>query len=104
MCGVGVAYNSRIGGVRMLDGRVTDRVEAESLSLNPQYIDIYSASWGPSDDGQTVEGPGTLATAAFLNGITKVCLTILKPALRIFKRPLALHYFEVFLILLSMLI
>jgi len=72
MCGVGVAYNARIGGVRMLDGRVTDRVEAESLSLNPQYIDIYSASWGPSDDGMTVEGPGTLATAAFLNGITKV--------------------------------
>jgi len=70
-CGVGVAYNSKIGGVRMLDGRVTDRVEAESLSLNPQYIDIYSASWGPSDDGMTVEGPGTLASAAFLNGITK---------------------------------
>jgi hypothetical protein len=59
-------------GVRMLDGRVTDKVEAESLSLNPQYIDIYSASWGPSDDGTTVEGPGTLATAAFLNGIKKV--------------------------------
>ena len=71
-CGVGVAFNARIGGVRMLDGRVTDRVEAESLSLNPQYIDIYSASWGPSDDGMTVEGPGTLAAAAFLNGITKV--------------------------------
>eukprot|EP00794_Sanderia_malayensis_P013701 gene13701-biopygen10999 len=70
-CGVGVAYNARIGGVRMLDGRVTDRVEAESLSLNPQYIDIYSASWGPSDDGTTVEGPGTLAAAAFANGITK---------------------------------
>ncbi|EDO47748.1 predicted protein, partial [Nematostella vectensis] len=70
-CGVGVAFNARIGGVRMLDGRVTDKVEAESLSLNPQYIDIYSASWGPSDDGATVEGPGTLATAAFLNGIQK---------------------------------
>jgi len=71
VCGVGVAFNARIGGVRMLDGRVTDRVEAESLSLNPQYIDIYSASWGPSDDGMTVEGPGTLATAAFQNGINK---------------------------------
>ena len=59
----------------MLDGRVTDRVEAESLSLNPQYIDIYSASWGPSDDGTTVEGPGTLASAAFANGIAKVLLT-----------------------------
>jgi len=70
-CGVGVAYGARIGGVRMLDGRVTDRVEAESLSLNPQYIDIYSASWGPSDDGTTVEGPGTLASAAFANGIAK---------------------------------
>lgn len=57
----------------MLDGRVTDKVEAASLSLNPQFIDIYSASWGPSDDGATVEGPGTLAAAAFENGITKVC-------------------------------
>ena len=56
----------------MLDGRVTDRVEAESLSLNPQYIDIYSASWGPSDDGTTVEGPGVLATQAFENGVNKV--------------------------------
>lgn len=56
----------------MLDGRVTDKVEAASLSLNPQFIDIYSASWGPSDDGATVEGPGTLAAAAFENGITKV--------------------------------
>ena len=63
----------------MLDGRVTDKVEAASLSLNPQFIDIYSASWGPSDDGATVEGPGTLAAAAFENGITKVfikCATL----------------------------
>ena len=34
----------------MLDGDVTDAVEARSLSLNPQHIDIYSASWGPDDD------------------------------------------------------
>lgn len=60
----------------MLDGRVTDKVEAASLSLNPQFIDIYSASWGPSDDGATVEGPGTLAAAAFENGITKVLLVL----------------------------
>jgi len=70
-CGVGIAFDAKVGGVRMLDGRVTDRVEAESLSLNPQHIDIYSASWGPSDDGQTVEGPGQLAAAAFKNGIEK---------------------------------
>ena len=41
ICGVGIAYDSKIGGVRMLDGDVTDAVEARSLSLNNQHIHIY---------------------------------------------------------------
>lgn len=69
ICAVGIAYDSKIGGVRMLDGDVTDAVEARSISLNNQHIDIYSASWGPDDDGKTVDGPGTLASRAFINGI-----------------------------------
>lgn len=60
-------------GVRMLDGEVTDMVEAQSLSLNPQHIDVYSASWGPEDDGKTVDGPAKLAKEAFLRGVTEVC-------------------------------
>lgn len=71
ICGVGVAYNAKIGGVRMLDGEVTDMVEAQSLSLNPQHIDIYSASWGPEDDGKTVDGPAKLAKEAFMRGVTE---------------------------------
>uniref|UniRef100_A0AAQ6A3H8 P/Homo B domain-containing protein n=1 Tax=Amphiprion ocellaris TaxID=80972 RepID=A0AAQ6A3H8_AMPOC len=71
VCGVGVAYNAKIGGVRMLDGEVTDVVEAHSLSLNPQHIHIYSASWGPEDDGKSLDGPAKLAREAFLQGITK---------------------------------
>uniref|UniRef100_A0A6Q2Y3G6 P/Homo B domain-containing protein n=1 Tax=Esox lucius TaxID=8010 RepID=A0A6Q2Y3G6_ESOLU len=71
VCGVGVAYNARIGGVRMLDGEVTDIVEAHSLSFNSQHIDIYSASWGPEDDGKTVDGPAKLAKEAFLRGVTE---------------------------------
>lgn len=59
-------------GVRMLDGDVTDSVEAQSLSLRNNHIDIYSASWGPDDDGRTVDGPATLARKAFYDGITKV--------------------------------
>jgi len=55
----------------MLDGDVTDAVEAQSLSLRPQHIDIYSASWGPDDDGRTVDGPGPLAWHAFQQGIRK---------------------------------
>lgn len=56
----------------MLDGPVSDAVEAASLSFNPDHIDIYSASWGPEDDGKTVDGPGPLAKQAFLDGINKV--------------------------------
>ncbi|XP_047506418.1 furin-like protease 1 isoform X2 [Pieris napi] len=71
LCAVGVAYEASVGGVRMLDGDVTDAVEARSLSLNPQHVDIYSASWGPDDDGKTVDGPGELATRAFIEGVNK---------------------------------
>ncbi|XP_055539465.1 furin-like protease 2 isoform X1 [Wyeomyia smithii] len=69
-CGVGVAYNASIGGVRMLDGTVNDAVEAKALGLNPEHIHIYSASWGPEDDGSTVDGPGPLARRAFIFGVT----------------------------------
>ncbi|XP_074174248.1 furin isoform X3 [Rhinolophus sinicus] len=71
VCGVGVAYNAHIGGVRMLDGEVTDAVEARSLGLNPNHIHIYSASWGPEDDGKTVDGPARLAEEAFFRGVSQ---------------------------------
>ncbi|XP_015424592.1 PREDICTED: proprotein convertase subtilisin/kexin type 6 [Myotis davidii] len=63
---------SVLPGIRMLDGDVTDVVEAKSLGVRPNYIDIYSASWGPDDDGKTVDGPGRLAKQAFEYGIKKV--------------------------------
>lgn len=69
VCGVGIAFNASIGGVRMLDGTVNDAVEAQALSHNPGHIDIYSASWGPEDDGKTVDGPGRLARQAFVDGV-----------------------------------
>lgn len=56
----------------MLDGDVTDIVEAQSLSFRPQYIDIYLASWGPEDDGATLEGPGPLTLLALQNCIKTV--------------------------------
>lgn len=71
-CGVGIAFNSKIGGIRMLDGRVTDRIEAQAIAFRTDHIDIYSSSWGPNDDGRTLEAPGTLATEAFIKGITEV--------------------------------
>uniref|UniRef100_A0A8C6KVW4 Proprotein convertase subtilisin/kexin type 5a n=1 Tax=Nothobranchius furzeri TaxID=105023 RepID=A0A8C6KVW4_NOTFU len=67
-CTVGVSFQARIGGIRMLDGDVTDMVEAQSLSFRPQYIDIYLAGWGPEDNGASLEGPGPLTRLALQIG------------------------------------
>ena len=90
----------------MLDGDVTDIVEARSLGIRPDYIDIYSASWGPKDDGKTVEGPGPLAKLAFENGIKKVgqvthsiCVHLLPHCLRLavgFSLDLFARQFNIF--------
>uniref|UniRef100_A0A3Q2YQX4 Proprotein convertase subtilisin/kexin type 5a n=1 Tax=Hippocampus comes TaxID=109280 RepID=A0A3Q2YQX4_HIPCM len=52
-----------------LDGEVTDIAEAQALSFKPQHVDVYLASWGPEDDGATVDGPGPLTRLALENGI-----------------------------------
>lgn len=33
---------------------MTDLIEANSMGHEPHKIHIYSASWGPTDDGKTV--------------------------------------------------
>ena len=48
----------------MLDGRVTDLLEADALTIRLKQVDIYSASWGPTDNGKTMEKPGTYASRA----------------------------------------
>ncbi|KAK7082116.1 hypothetical protein SK128_015082 [Halocaridina rubra] len=70
-CGVGVAYNAQVGGVRIVDGKVTDIQEATALSRHIDRVDVFSASWGPTDDGTKVEGPDALAQHAFIEGVTK---------------------------------
>lgn len=56
----------------MLDGKVTDMLEARALSHARDHVDIYSASWGPRDDGKTMEGPGELARRALEDGVKYV--------------------------------
>eukprot|EP00096_Caligus_rogercresseyi_P013095 TRINITY_DN5750_c0_g1_i1.p1 TRINITY_DN5750_c0_g1~~TRINITY_DN5750_c0_g1_i1.p1 ORF type:complete len:454 (-),score=80.17 TRINITY_DN5750_c0_g1_i1:1399-2760(-) len=68
ICSVGIAYDAKVGGIRILDGRIFDSLEAQALSYNRDYIDIYSASWGPDDNGATVDGPGVLAKQALEDG------------------------------------
>ena len=70
-CAVGIAHDAKIGGVRILDGNILDVLEARAISFNRDHIDIYSASWGPDDDGRTVDGPGPLAKKALEDGAKK---------------------------------
>ncbi|XP_033107771.1 proprotein convertase subtilisin/kexin type 7-like [Anneissia japonica] len=69
-CAVGVAFNSRISGVRLLDGPMTDSLEATAFNKFMQTNDIYSCSWGPDDDGKTIDGPHPLAQTALKHGVS----------------------------------
>lgn len=72
ICGVGVAYDSKVAGIRMLDQPyMTDLIEANAMGHEPQLIDIFSASWGPTDDGKTVDGPRNFTMKAIVNGINR---------------------------------
>ncbi|XP_038059176.1 PC3-like endoprotease variant B [Patiria miniata] len=68
ICGVGAAPKAGIGGIRFLDGDVTDSMEADALTYANQHIDIYSCCWGPSDNGKTMREPGKLMTEALAQG------------------------------------
>jgi len=71
-CGVGVAYDANLAGLRLVagDGFTTDFQQASALSYAPNINSIYNNSWGPFDDAQRLEGPGTLASAALQKGVT----------------------------------
>jgi proprotein convertase subtilisin/kexin type 2 len=72
ICGVGVAYDSKIAGIRMLDQPyMTDLIEANSMGHEPNMIHIYSASWGPTDDGKTVDGPRNATMRAIVKGVNE---------------------------------
>ncbi|XP_062606722.1 proprotein convertase subtilisin/kexin type 7-like [Saccostrea cucullata] len=68
-CAVGVAYRAQFSGLKVLDGPMTDSLEGQAFNKNLQINDIYSCSWGPDDDGKTVDGPHVLAKAAMQYGI-----------------------------------
>ncbi|KAF7295494.1 PHOMO B domain-containing protein [Mycena indigotica] len=68
-CGVGIAYNSKVAGVRILSGPISDVDEAASLNYGMKNVSIYSCSWGPPDNGKSMEAPGYLIKKAIVNAI-----------------------------------
>lgn len=69
VCGVGLAYDAKISGVRILSGDITDLDEALAINYEMQKNDIYSCSWGPPDDGKTMQAPGILIEKAMVTAV-----------------------------------
>ena len=71
----GVAPRSRISGIRLVAAPATDEQEATGLTYRNNNQSgagtnhIYTNSWGPSDDGFTIEAPGPLTRAAMANAV-----------------------------------
>ncbi|KAJ8893250.1 hypothetical protein PR048_005841 [Dryococelus australis] len=61
---------TQCASVRLLEGSVTDMQEAAALIYGLDKVDVFSASWGPKDNGVKVDGPGKLAQAALHTGVT----------------------------------
>ncbi|KAH3901542.1 kexin KEX2 SCDLUD_003039 [Saccharomycodes ludwigii] len=70
-CGVGVAYDSKVSGIRILSGQITTEDEAASLVYGLDVNDIYSCSWGPTDNGKEMLAPDELVKKSFIKGVSE---------------------------------
>lgn len=55
-----------------MDDGLTDAKKAEAISYKQNYVDIYSCSWGPIDNGYEVEAAGVLTEEKFRQGAFEV--------------------------------
>jgi subtilisin-like proprotein convertase family protein len=69
-CGVGAAYRAQLSAIAILQyNEISDADEARALSYRIDINDIYSNSWGPTDDGNRKEGPKPLTAIAMEHSI-----------------------------------
>jgi kexin len=66
-----VAYDAKVAGIRILSKQISDADEAIALNYHYQENYIYSCSWGPPDDGRSMDAPGILIKKAILKGINE---------------------------------
>ncbi len=65
----GVAPLAGLAGLRLIAQDADDAEEAEAMAYSNQHIHVKSNSWGPTDDGLTLEAPGPLTRAALSNSV-----------------------------------
>ncbi len=63
----GSAPEATLVGMRLISGAVSDFEIAQAVSHEAQAIHVKTNSWGPSDTGSFLAGPGPLTQAALQN-------------------------------------
>src|SRR5262245_57179284 len=66
----GAAFDAQLAGLRLIAAPTTDNQEASALTFANQNIDIYNSSWGPADNGFTLQGPGPQTLIGLNTGAT----------------------------------
>ena len=69
VCGIGVAWKSQVSGIRILSGPITSADEASAMVYGLDHNDIYSCSWGPTDNGKVLSEPEIIVKKAMIKGI-----------------------------------
>ena len=59
-------------GIRILDDALTDALKAKGLGFRQDYVDIYSNSWGPDDNGYEVAEVGIMTEEVIRQGALQV--------------------------------
>ena len=67
-----VCWSPLYSGIRINIEESMDVFEARALGYQHSRVDVYSSSWGPKDNGYTVEGPGRLVSMVLQSGAEKV--------------------------------
>ena len=65
----GAAPEATLVGLRLIAAAETDQDDADAMNWRGDIIQVKSNSWGPSDNGTTLEAPGTLMQAALANAV-----------------------------------
>ena len=61
-----------VSGIRILDNELTDTLKAKGLGFRQDYVDIYSNSWGPEDNGHAVAEIGVMTEKVIRKGAMEV--------------------------------
>lgn len=65
----GAAPEATLVGLRLIAAAESDADDADAMGWRKDIIQVKSNSWGPQDNGTTLEAPGTLMAAALADAV-----------------------------------